>query len=339
MIRLMLEDAINVPGAPDVAGLTFRHFRGEGDFPAMAEIVNAYAAANGDDWVETADRLAVEYAHLVNCDTATDMLIGEVDGQMIGYWRAEWWDETDGPLTYVINSFLHPAWRGLGISRPAQDWMEDRMRQVAAGHDPDRPKYFRSFASHGNHHLRGLLESTGYEPIRHFHLMVRPSLDDIPDFPLPAGLELRPVRADQYRAIWKASNEAFRDHWGFGQPTEEEYAFWLESMYFQPDLWQVAWDREANVVAGQVRTFIDHDENEKHGRLRGYTEFISVGRPYRRRGLARALIVRSLRAQKDAGMTESALNVDSENLSGASRVYEDCGFRVVRTGTSYQKRL
>jgi mycothiol synthase len=35
-----------------------------------------------------------------------------------------------------------------------------------------------------------------------FLQMVRPNLDDIPDFALPDGLEIRPVTTDHYRAIW-----------------------------------------------------------------------------------------------------------------------------------------
>jgi ribosomal protein S18 acetylase RimI-like enzyme len=113
----------------------------------------------------------------------------------------------------------------------------------------------------------------------------------------------------------------------------------VDTTVFQPELWQVAWDIATDQVAGQVRTYIDHEQNKLYHRLRGWTEFISVLRPFRRRGLARALIARSLRAQKQAGMTESALGVDSDNLSGATRVYEDCGFRVVKRTTIYRKPL
>jgi mycothiol synthase len=51
------------------------------------------------------------------------------------------------------------------------------------------------------------------------------------------------------------------------------------------------------------------------------------------------LIARSLQAQKQTGMIESTLGVDSENLSGATKVYEDCGFRVVKRNTFYRKPL
>ena len=84
-------------------------------------------------------------------------------------------------------------------------------------------------------------------------------------------------------------------------------------------------------------TFIDRAQNEKFNRKRGYTEGIGVGRAWRRRGLARALIARSLQAQKAEGMSESALSADTENLDGATRLYESCGFRVVRRDTIYRK--
>jgi ribosomal protein S18 acetylase RimI-like enzyme len=185
-----------------------------------------------------------------------------------------------------------------------------------------------------------MLEKTGYQPVRYGLEMVRPDLENIPNYSLPEGFEVRAVLPEHYRAIWEADTEASRDDWGFVEPSEEDYQAWLvDTRIFQPELWQVAWDIATNQVAGQVRTYIHHEQNKLYHRLRGYTEFISVRRPFRRRGLARALIVQSLRAQKQVGMTESALGVDSENLSGATRVYEDCGFRVVKRNTIYRKPL
>ena len=198
----------------------------------------------------------------------------------------------------------------------------------------------QGYATQGNRYQAGLLEAHGYQPARFFQVRVRPTLDDLPDFPLPDGLEVRPVRPEQYRAIWDADIDAFHDHWGVGEPDEEDYRRWQENeVWFQPALWQVAWDVATEEVAGQVRTFIDHAENERFGRRRGYTEFISVRRPYRRRGLARALIALSLRTQRDAGMTSSALNVDAASQTGATRVYEECGFQVAQINTLYRKPL
>lgn len=332
-------DAVAVPGAPPIAGLVFRHFRGPDDYPEMVRIANEITVANGYEWNTTVEEMTDDYKPDERFDPAHDLLLAEVDGATIGYWRVIWWAVENGPLIYSMSHNLHPAWRGQGIGRAMLNWQENRARAIA-GHDTSRPQHLQGYATEGNRYLAGLLEANGYQASRYFQLRVRPTLDNIPDFPLPAGLEVRPVRPEHYRAIWDADIDAFHDHWGVSEPEEEDYRRWLEhKVWFQPDLWQVAWDTATGQIAGQVRTYIDHAENEYFGRRRGYTEFISVRRPYRRRGLARALIALSLRAQRDAGMTESALNVDADSLTGATRIYEECGFQVEQTGTVYRKAL
>ena len=137
-----------------------------------------------------------------------------------------------------------------------------------------------------------------------------------------------------------ANNEAFRDHWGFTPPTEADYNAWLNNkVIFTPEMWKIAWDVEKNEVAGQVKGFINHEENKEFKRLRGYCEFISTRRPYRKQGVARALIALTLREFKARGMTEAALGVDAQNPNGAVRVYEACGFRVAKRFTTYRKPL
>lgn len=334
------QHAIEVLGAPAIPGLVFRHFGGPADFPAMVAALNASEAADGEERVVTVEGITNNYAHLSNSDPAHDILIIEVNGEVAGYARVFWFDETGGPIVYTPFAYLAPAWRRKGIGRAVLHWMEGRLAEIAADHPTDRPKVYQTFALQGAVGLTALLEQEGYRPVRYFYQMVRPDLEAIPDFPLPAGIEVRPALPEHYRGIWDAGNEAFRDHWGYSPPTEEDYLAWLnDKEHFQPDLWQIAWDVATDQVAGQVGTYIDYAENEEFHRQRGWTEGISVRRPWRRRGLARALIVRSLRAQKAAGMTESALGVDSENISGATRVYEACGFRVMKRNTAYRKPL
>lgn len=76
-----------------------------------------------------------------------------------------------------------------------------------------------------------------------------------------------------------------------------------------------------------VWNFINMTENEKRERLRGYTESISVRRPWRGKGIAKALICRSMKMMKALGMTEVALGVDSQNISGATKLYYSLGYR------------
>lgn len=327
---------------PGQGGLVLRPFRGSADFAAMADIANASLGADGVLTTRrTAESLARDYASFTQCEPLHDVIVAERDGQMLAYARCFRANQTDGLVLHAQLCFVPPLWRGQGVGRLLQTWLEQRGRAVAALHSVSNP------AARHQHHVyvqqgelarHGLLQASGYLPERYFWDMRHTRLHEAPDFAVPAGLELRPVLPAHYPVIWAAHHTAFADHWGMAPPQAGDYEQWLASaVVFQPARWQVAWDGQE--VAGQVRTYIHDDENRQLGRRRGYTEFISVGRRWRGRGLARALIARSLRLLADEGMQESALGVDSANLRGAYRVYADCGFEVVQRNVVYRKGL
>jgi mycothiol synthase len=215
-------------------------------------------------------------------------------------------------------------------------WSEARLREIAAEHNvPD--KLLQLWINDRNLRATALARSAGFEPITYEARMVRPSVDDLPDRPLPDGVEIRTVTDDQLRAIWEAESDAFRDHWGFVEPTEATYARFLAFPYNDPTLWKVAWDDEG--VAGMVRSFIDTAQNTEHGLKRGWTESISTARRWRRRGLAKALIVESIRELAARGMTDVALGVHTENPNGAFDLYAGLGYEVVGTWTTYRKPM
>ena len=76
-----------------------------------------------------------------------------------------------------------------------------------------------------------------------------------------------------------------------------------------------------------------------HHRQRGYTQDVFVRRPWRRRGLARSLLVQSIEMFRQMGMAETALGVDTENPSGALRLYESLAYHEVRRHTFFDKAL
>jgi ribosomal protein S18 acetylase RimI-like enzyme len=333
-------DVLHVRNAPSLPDFIFRRFRGPEDYAAMSNVINASSAADGIERASAAEEVANTYAHLSNCDPRTDVIIAEAGGEMVGYSRAWWWQEPHGTRLYGHIGFLDPRWRRKGIGTAMLQWMQARLQRIAATHPQDGERLFQAFASDAEAGTNALLLGDGYTAVRYGNDMLRPTLDDLPHVLLPAGLEVRPVAPEHYRLIWDAADEAFQDHWGYSPSTAEDYHQWLnDPVLFTPQLWRVAWDTQTNQVAGQVRSFINHAENAKYNRKRGYTEFISVRRPWRKRGLARALIVESFHALKAQGMTEAALGVDAENLSGALRVYEGVGFRVTKRSTTYRKPL
>lgn len=317
--------------------LKFRAFAGPQDFAAMAACANASFAADGMESVTTVENMARDYASFIVCVPERDVWIAEAGDEIAGYVRTWHWLQADGLQLYGQFAFVAPHWRRRGVGTALQAWLEQRHRQMAAALPAAARHASHAFVTEGELARGAFLEKAGYRVERWFHSMLRPTLDDIAPFPLPPGVEVRPVLPEHYRAIWNAHVQAFSTHWGFSPPEEKDYQWWLNSRVFQPHLWQLAWDTATGEVAGQVRTYIDESWNAAKGRQRGWTEFISVAEPWRRRGLARALISLSLRAQQAAGMTESGLGVDSENQDGAWRIYQDCGFAVTQRNRVLRK--
>ena len=233
---------IEVPEAPAIAGLTFRHFRGEEDYPQMVAMINAAKQADDIERSDTVEDLRQNYAHLVNCNPYQDVLIAEIDGQMVAYSRLYWFiDEWSKVRIYSSFGFLRPEWRHKGLGGAMLHYNQAALRAIASQHPQDMERYYQSFAQDTEIENEALLKSEGYKPVRHGFSMVRPDLENIPDLPLPEGLDVRPVLPEHYRTIWDADQEAFRDHWGYVQPTEDDYQSWMAHRNFQPDLWQVAW--------------------------------------------------------------------------------------------------
>ena len=71
----------------------------------------------------------------------------------------------------------------------------------------------------------------------------------------------------------------------------------------------------------------------------GWIAGLGVRRPWRRRGVARALLLRAFGQFYDRGERRVALAVDSESPTGATRLYERVGMRVAWKIVAYEKEL
>jgi mycothiol synthase len=323
---------------PAVPSLAVRHYRGEGDLPALHRVWSAAAAANGVEELKTLEDFRRDYASLVNCDLSRDLFLAEVGGEAVAYSRVFWQDLVDGGRSYENFGFVDPAWRGRGIGSTLHELNEERLREVADGHQDVAPKWLASESVDADAGAVALLRRDGYQAARFFYEMVARTLDGMVGPPMPDGLELRPVTRGQYRAIWEASAEAFRDHWGENEWTEADWRhFEADPRNDDPLFWRVAWDGDE--VAGAIVTTVPVGENERYGRARVYVAMVSVRRPWRRRGLARALVASSLVGAREEGYTSASLGVDTDSPTGATDLYRSLGFVPAKTFTAWRKPL
>ena len=319
--------------------LTLRPYRGPEDVPVIVDIINRELEADGVPFRSSLADLGAQYGHpSEKFDPLRDVTIAELDGKGVGYGERSWVDTTiDNFREYRNDGAVLPQWRRRGIGTALMAENIRRNRELAETHDSDRPRMLGSWTSDRMAGAVALVKSFGFEKARWFFEMIRPLDQPIPDLPLPDGLEVRPVTTDMVRRIWKADVEAFQDHWGGFDDSEESLRRWLDRPSFDPSLWVVAFDGDK--VAGASINAIEKAENEALGVRRGWLHSVFTRRPYRRRGLAGALVARSLKVIKERGMDTGILGVDADNPTSALGVYERVGFVVEERSTAWRKPL
>jgi mycothiol synthase len=331
--------AVEIADAPPIEGLTFRRLEGNPDFEEIAEVMQKSRDADRYEMVDTPNDVAEDFHHLQNCDPYRDILYVRIDEKLIGMCRCEWHSRPQGVRTYEHMAYLVPQWRVKDLRKVMLRENERRLREIASSHPEDCQRFIETRTNGIQNPWKSLLEQEGYVPFRHNMQMVRPVADRIPTLPMPEGLEIRPFQPEHLSIIWNAGREAFLDEPNFTEEmwTEEALRSFSRWRAFTPRLWQVAWDGDA--VAGAAINAVDHEENRKYGRNWGYAIAIFVRKPYRIRGLASALLARSISVLKEEGVDAATLVVDSDNPSGAHRLYERMGFRKFDDYVRYRKPM
>ncbi len=345
-----------LPGfhTPLIAGLALRHYQGEQDLPVMLDVFRSSRIPgkdleHEDTLLESLEDITKKYRHLAYCDPYQDVLMAEVNGQMAAYGRVisrqlEVSGSAQGKRIYAMEWYIRPEWLGQGLEKIFLHLCQERIRQIIRLQDNQAPKgeaairgerLFEASATDLQPELARLLEEDGFWAASRGTMMTCFDLRNIPDAPMPSGMEVRPVKSEHYHQIWDALVDAFDDGKDLPPPTEDDFAYWQQSAQFQPDLWQIAW--EGSQITGMVLNYVSHNPVVPSEPGIAWTEDICVRRPWRRRGLARALLARSMRMFREMGHTQTSLGVDLDNPQRAPRLYESMGYQVVCSITNYHK--
>jgi mycothiol synthase len=312
------------------AGLLVRHATMD-DLQAVYELVHACDLADSGMPDHTLEEFQVYWAS-PDIELATDAwTVLTSDGRAVGYGDVD----QQGYVRFTSFCRVLPEYRNRGIEAHLLRLTEERAREQI-GQAPEGARVtLSSFVSHEDTVVPGIFEQLGYTFVRsHWRMEIKLDKGKAPEVPLlPEGMTVRTLIAGQEeRAVFEMIDTAFQDHWGHMPSTFEHWSHWkFDRKSFDPTLWFLAFD--GDVLAGGSLCLYEED-------LRlGWVGNLAVLRPWRQKGLGMALLVHSFAEFHRRGIYTVGLGVDSQNLTGATRLYERAGMHIALQSDTYQKEL
>jgi len=288
------------------------------DFPAVA----AFLAEDETHLFGRPSRLGVPdvAAWLAGLDLPSDTWLLVEEGGLVGLG----WVEKHGDVGVAVG-VVHREHRGRGLGSQLVDRSEQRLQALGA-------ERIHSVTLAPDSAAAPLLTGRGYREVRRFwEMTIELGADPPPEPSVPEGFRIEPFSNELARAFHAALDEAFADHFEH-QPTPFEE--WWQRQAAMPDhdpsLWFLVRTGEEVVAAAR-------NDPERSGG--GWIGALGVRRAWRGRGLAKALLLRSFGEFHRRGRRRVGLGVDSENTTGATKLYESVGMVVDSEQVVWEKEL
>lgn len=318
-----------LPTPPDTVEYTWRPARRE-DASAVYQMLLDIETVDQRGNVSTIDDVLRDFEN-PECNPTTDTFLAfSSDGKV----AASAWvfspPATEHEVMVWVSGEVHPAHRGRGLGDYLLTWMENRARLMLAAQPSTLSKIIRTNTPENLLDRVRLYEKHGFTPVRFSYRMRRDLRQPITGWSVPEGVSISMWQTDLDRETVQAFNDSFSDHWGAIPYSEELWRLWLTGHpSFHPELsFQAIVEDQSGKreVIGFCLSKIKEAPTIIPNIQEGWIQELGVIRQWRKKGVATALMRAAMQAYQQAGLDYAGLDVDTENLSGALRIYERLGF-------------
>jgi mycothiol synthase len=308
------------------------------DIPSLLALFNQYWEAMTGMTKFTLDDFNALFS-MPGFDMASSTkVVVSPQGEMIG--GVVVMDYGNPPIHPGVYGCVRAGFEGRGIGSTLIQWAEERSSQAIARCPENARVSMYLQATPAHERTIRLFEKMGMKPVRYSWFMLR-KMEDAPLKPSwPQGIQIRSqVDFNDLEAILRASDDAFEDHWGYVDRSgdDERVRRFRHSIEtdedHDPSLWflAMAGDEIAGLALCASRLGADREI--------GMVNTLGVRRPWRRQGLGQALLYHAFGEFYARGYRRVGLGVDTQNLSGATRLYQRVGMHVDRELVVYEKEL
>lgn len=262
------------------------------------------------------------------------LLVADADGRLGAV--IEYYDSQADHVAPFVYLRVRPDLVESGVGEPLLAWAEQRGQATVGLAEPGLRVSLHASAAGVNEPMQRVFERAGWTQERIFWTMEIELAAGPPAVPtLPSGVEIRTAVAGQDEpAIHAAEVEAFADHFGYIPRSFEEWLRFATKVFpYDPGLWFLA--VEGDRVAGMALCLI-----EAPGRPDvGWVATLGVRPAWRGKGVGLTLLKHAFAELHRRGLRKIGLGVDSQSLTGATRLYERAGMHVARESRSYERVL
>lgn len=269
-------------------------------------------------------------------DMESDTLMVFHNEQLIAY--GDIWGFVPPFVRVNIWVRVHPEYMNQGIGWLLNECLEERARHVTQKAANDLKVFSISYINIKEKAAFQLLSDRNATPVRHSWVMEGELSGFIPTIELAENIKIRTIKPEEYKQFYYLKEETFTDHWGHIDTDSEEgmkqfEAEHLQDPYYDPDLWFAA------EVDHEMIGMIFGNHSTPFGLDYGWVSVLGVKRKWRNQGIGKALLLHFFRRIKDKGSLKVGLSVDSESLTGATKLYESVGLHVIEQYVLMEKVL